>query len=406
MISLVPERLVTVPSIVASYIGDYTFLYEKVKPRRIMRVLHVLTLNTADGKYGGPVRVAKELCQELRKQGVDTVIFAGTLAGREPEKSSTLEEHYVTTKALVNFLPISSLWSWRLVSKLNSLVKTSDLVHIHFARDLVSFATALICLLNRKKFVTQSHGMIVSDGRKLTKLIDFAFTRPLWKRASVAFALTDQEISAILEISDYINVVKLPNGIHVDELSKSSSHLDDLRIGFVSRLHHSKRVEFFLRLAEAFKDQKYRFEIYGPDGGDLKNVIDFVETRQLSKNVCYMGSLAPSEVVTKLCELDLLVLPSSYDPFPMVILEALSVGTPVLVMPSCGLAETLKTLNPDFVVEIESESGLMESFNRLIGNLAHISRQSIVDFCKNTFSISSVCYNLHCYYLECMRKVN
>jgi len=371
-----------------------------------MRVLHVFTLNTADGKYGGPVRVAKELCQELRKQGVDTVIFAGTLTGREPEKTSTLEEHYVTTKALVNFLPISSLWSWRLVPKLNSLVKTSELVHIHFARDLVSFAAALICLLHRKKFVTQSHGMIVSDGRKLTRLIDFAFTRPLWKRASFAFALTDEEISAILEISDYINVVKLPNGIHVDELSKSPSHLHDLRIGFVSRLHHTKRVEFFLQLAEAFKDQKYRFEIYGPDGGDLKNVINFVKTRQLSKNVCYMGSLAPSEVVTKLCELDLLVLPSSYDPFPMVILEALSVGTPVLVMPSCGLAETLKTFNPDFVVEIESESGLMESFSKLIGKLAFISPQSIVDFCKKTFSISSVCQNLNFYYSECLRKLN
>ena len=117
-----------------------------------------------------------------------------------------------------------------------------------------------------------------------------------------------------------------------------------------------------------------------------------------------MGSLTPSEVTSKLLEFDLLVLPSRYDPFPMVILEALSVGTPVLVMPSCGLAETLKTFNPDFVVEIESESGLMESFNKLIGNLAFISSQSIVDFCKNTFSISRVCDSLKTHYMRSLQS--
>ena len=37
----------------------------EVEPRN--KVLHVLTLNGRNGEYGGPVRVARELCFELEK---------------------------------------------------------------------------------------------------------------------------------------------------------------------------------------------------------------------------------------------------------------------------------------------------------------------------------------------------
>ena len=50
-----------------------------------MRILHVLTLNSRNGEYGGPVRVARELCRELNNLGHVTHIFSGALTGFEPE---------------------------------------------------------------------------------------------------------------------------------------------------------------------------------------------------------------------------------------------------------------------------------------------------------------------------------
>jgi hypothetical protein len=67
---------------------------------RNLRVLHVLTLNTKNGDYGGPVRVARELCRELSARRYDTEIFSGALKGNEPVPFEGLNESYVYVKSI------------------------------------------------------------------------------------------------------------------------------------------------------------------------------------------------------------------------------------------------------------------------------------------------------------------
>lgn len=374
-------------------------LQEKIK------ILHVLTLNTRDGRYGGPVRVARELCAELNRQNCETKIFSGTLKGFEPFSSNEIEEIYVAGKPISKSLQISSFWSWSIVIKLFSLVRESDLVHIHFARDLISFTAAIICILSRKNYVTQSHGMIIMDERLTIKLLDFLLTKPIWKRASAVLVLTPRESQDIALLCKNQKQLLLPNGIRINwDLFKSKQSFSN-RIAFVSRLHFQKRIEMFLKLAERKKDTQFKFEIYGPDGGELKTVISFIDENKLDKKISYFGPLLPSEVQKKLLEVDILVLPSRYDPFPMIVLEALSVGTPVLIMPSCGLSEILKQLNENFVASGESENDLVQSFDKLSRTLVEISAIDIIEFCNSNFSITKVSKVLLDYYKEILENV-
>ena len=78
----------------------------------------------------------------------------------------------------------------------------------------------------------------------------------------------------------------------------------------------------------------------------------------------------------------------------MVILEALSVGTPVLVMPTCAISSLLASYNSYFVAHEASIEGLIKSFEELTQSLPSISRKSIVEFCAENFSISKVCDGL------------
>ena len=152
-----------------------------------LNVLHVLTLNGRNGEYGGPVRVARELCTELHSRGHTTHIFSGALRGSEPTPKDGLSESFVLVKPILNKLPVSTLWSWGLLAPLTQQIKRADVVHIHFARDLVPYLAAFLSILNRKPFVTQTHGMIISDGRLSTRLTDFLFTRRLIKETNVNF---------------------------------------------------------------------------------------------------------------------------------------------------------------------------------------------------------------------------
>ena len=311
----------------------------------------MLTLSGRNGEYGGPVRVARELCSELNTRGHDTQIFSGVVEGSEPNPKPGLVESYVLVKPVTHRLPLSSLWSWKLIKPLNQLIKTSDVVHIHFARDLISFLAAFLSAVQRKPFVTQTHGMI-SEERFITRIIDLILTKPLINQSKNIFVLTEIELKAVERLGVKSIVKVLPNGIAV-ELPQGKLELVNKRVVFCARLDERKGVGKFIELADSYRSSENVFEIYGPDGGELELVRREIEIRNLSDVVHYQGALQADDVQKLLREIDLLVLPSRDDNFPMVILEALAVGTPVLVMPSCGFAETLKTFEPNFVAASE-----------------------------------------------------
>ena len=360
----------------------------EVEPRN--KVLHVLTLNGRNGEYGGPVRVARELCLELEKREYATHIFSGALAGSEPIQMAGLVESFILVKPISEKLPVSSLWNWHLIKPLSKLIKSSDLVHIHFARDLIPFSATLLSIIYRKPFVTQTHGMIISDGRISTRILDFFLTRPLINRSKSNFVLTEIELNAISKLKIKSPARILPNGINVSSSNKSKSN-QQKRVIFCSRLEKRKGVGKFIELANTFKDSSMDFEIYGPDGGELELVQSEISSRNLDRILKYKGALQAQQVQEVLLETDLLVLPSKDEPFPMVILEALAVGTPVLIMPSCGFAQELHNFESNFVSLTEDFTGLRATFQKIVNdNFQSKSRSEIIDYCRENFGITTV----------------
>lgn len=359
-----------------------------------LNVLHVLTLNGRNGEYGGPVRVARELCTELNSIGHTTHIFSGALRGSEPKPKHGLSESFVLVKPILKKLPVSTLWSWGLLATLTKQIKRADVVHIHFARDLVPYLAAIITILHRKAFVTQTHGMIISDGRLSTRLIDSIFTRRLINKSRANLVLTEYELSSILALGIKSPCRVLPNGIAVNLNPKVRTEPTN-RVAFCSRLDKRKGVEKFVGLADSFRDSGVKFEIYGPDGGELQLVQKEIESRDLEGTLMYKGSLPAEHVQGILGDIDVLVLPSKGEPFPMVILEAMAVGTPVLIMPSCGFASQLEKFESSFVAETEDLPGLVKSLNQQRSKkYSNKSQWEIINFCITEFGIASVASKL------------
>jgi len=360
----------------------------KAEPRD--KVLHVLTLNGRNGEYGGPVRVARELCLELEKRDYATHIFSGALAGSEPIQMADLNESFVLAKPISKKLPVSSLWNWHLIKPLSKLIKSSNLVHIHFARDLIPFSAALLSIIYRKPFVTQTHGMIISDARISTRILDNLLTRPLINKSKSNFVLTEIEFNAISKLKIKSPARILPNGISVNTSGKSKSN-QHKKVVFCSRLEKRKGVSKFIELANSFKDSSIDFEIYGPDGGELELVHSEITSKNLIRTLKYNGAIQAQQVQGVLLETDLLVLPSKDEPFPMVILEALAVGTQVLIMPSCGFAKELANFEPNFVSPTEDFAGLRAAFKKILNDdFQSKNRDEIIEYCRENFGIAKV----------------
>lgn len=299
------------------------------------RVAHVVALVAADGTYGGPTTVA--LAQTAALAGRADVTLVSGWDGR-----------WHATDDRVRHVLRRARW-WR--SSFGTLVspgvllwvlrnaRRQDLVHVHLARDLTTMPAALLCRALGVPYVVQTHGMIKPARSRVLAVYDALLTRPVLRGAALALTLTDTERAALGDVAPGLRLVAVRNAVPPAPAGDGSG--SDVRVvGFCSRLHPRKRVlawaEGMLELSRR-EPGRYRGVVVGPDGGDLEALRRWLADHP-DVDVEYRGALPPQDVPGVLAGLDVLVLPSEAEPFPMVVLEALSVGTPVVVDPTCGLA--------------------------------------------------------------------
>ena len=372
-------------------------------PLKSLRILHVLTLNGANGEYGGPNRVAFELCTNLQSRGHEVQIFTGALAHSIPVLRSDLNESFEIVTPLAKSFPISSLWSRRIPIRLFRQIKQVDLVHIHFARELIPITAALLCVLLKKPYVTQTHGMVIKDERKSTRVIDFLLTRSTLNRSRTNFVLTNQERIEMEPLLFNCPMIELPNGIHVSNIQVTREINKVPTIVFCSRLHPRKRPDWFLGLAKEahFQGLIANFKIYGPDNGELERIQKRIDYDPDLERVRYKGSLPPHQVTEVLRSCDLLVLPSENEPFPMVVLEALSVGTPALIMASSGIADLIRSHFSDLIVSTDTEASLFLAFSNVFNRITKIeTRDKVRELCKQIFDLDKIVDVLEINYME------
>lgn len=367
----------------------------------ILKVLHVLTLDDGHGEYGGPVSVAKQLCRFLNdNERFSSEIISGTRRELGNINNSEDKIERIFVKAIISSFPISSLFSIRMGYQLFFRIKKVRVVHIHAGRDIISIFAAYCAILMFKPYFIQTHGMIKCDDRIITKLFDFLFTKRILKKANKVFYLNDNEFKELKEAFQINNLYLLENGIQKQSKAMISTH--SKRVLFCSRLHPNKNIEFFMDVVDEMllmrKDLQY--EIYGPDGGQLPLLLERLRNPKYFGYVKYLGFLKNEEVISVLRNASCLILPSIYDPFPMVILESLSVGTPVLISSACGQSKKISQFQEGFVCQLQNPKLYAMQLNQILEQDSENFREEIMDFCESEFGITKVLATLEQYYLS------
>lgn len=111
------------------------------------------------------------------------------------------------------------------------------------------------------------------------------------------------------------------------------------RFLFVGRYHEQKGVDLLL---EAY--QHYRTLAPEPWGLDLCGMGVLAEKMIGIEGLTDHGFLQPSEIRKMMARAGALVLPSRYDPWPLIVVEGAAAGLPLLVSESCGsIVELLRS---------------------------------------------------------------
>lgn len=309
-----------------------------------MRVVHVVTLVSDDGAYGGPTSVAAGQLEECANRGHEVTLLS-LWRGRTPAPAR-LGSVPLRTRPARSVLPgrFTGLMHPLLVRDMWAAMGRADVVHVHAGRDLVSIVALAVAALRRKRFVAQTHGMVQPRRAAAVRLFDRVYV-PLLRRARGCLVLTEQERRDVAEVvgAGGPPLVTLPNGVRPERGGGAGEGRREKEVLFLGRLHPRKRPEAFVEMAALVHRRMpdVRFTLHGADEGVLPAVRRLIAAHGLAGVVTYGGALDHAEAVRAYARAAVYVLPSVHEPFGMTVIEALSAGTPVVCTDTCGIADEL-----------------------------------------------------------------
>jgi len=343
-----------------------------------VRVVHAVTLITPDGAFGGPVRVAVNQARELQARGHDVEIVAAT-SGYSDDVPTAMDGVPLSVFPARRILPgagFSGLVAPGLMSWARSNVGSIDVLHIHAARDLITLPLARYVLSRGKPYVLQPHGMIDPSHRALSHPLDALVTRPVLRGAATVLYLTSNERAGLQEVArdSLQQLSELGNGVpgaDVDRLPQQPPE-----VLFLARLQERKRPLMFVSMAEQLlgEGMDATFRLVGPDEGEGPRVRAAI-LGVGSPRLAWEGPVAPEGTLRRLSRAALCVLPAVNEPYPMAVLEALSIGCPVVVTDSCGLAPAIRELACGVVVD-ESLESLVRAVRDLLAESSRLESLS------------------------------
>jgi len=144
------------------------------------------------------------------------------------------------------------------------------------------------------------------------------------------------------------DIVVIPHGVRRGEERRSDEESlrkkvreeigiqpNEFMLLFVSNEPHRKGLEFLLRSVQRLGNKRVRLVVVGKD--DRDQFKGYAESIGISTLVFFAG--VQEEVERYYLAADLFALPTLYEPFGLVITEALSAGLPVLVSQCAGAAQ-------------------------------------------------------------------
>jgi glycosyltransferase involved in cell wall biosynthesis len=321
-------------------------------------IIHVITTIELGGAEKQLLTLAE--CQKMSLDNVEVLYLKGNPLLLEQFRQAQIE---VSTK-------FSELNFFQQVLELKKKSKnTQAIFHAHLPRSELLCALAL----KSKSFVVTRHNAEAFFPRA-PKFISRILSRFVLRRASACIAIS-QAVSDYLrdtrESAKSTKVFIIHYGLKNTRRNKSEKIQILTRgiyqIGTVARLVPQKNIPLLLNAIQLLKTENssdFYLTIVGD--GPLKQQLHSLSVELgIDRRVTWKGKI--SQVGEFYKEVDLFVLPSNYEGFGLVLLEAMSYGVPVVARRISAIPEVLGASHPG-LIESPSSEELASKIEELLTN--------------------------------------
>ena len=352
---------------------------------------------------GGAETVVRNMSAALQRIGlyVDIMTFHMNTPWFPKWSGTTEKVDGITVHKIpgLNWIPFTS--SPRIKLGLNlipgrfrHLTKEYDVLHFHQA----DFSFPLFSGFLKQPKIMHLHGL----------RLDY-FRRYYWsgvmlrKTADLYLSLSKQMTNDLTTIGIPENkIVHFPNSVDTQKFFPKYKKLESSLL-FVGRITPDKGLHVLLRSLRHIK-KPIHLKIVGPVdvNHDLKyyyGILDLIkhENAKGKHKIDYLGTVENRVLLDCYQNASIFVLPSVYEPFAVVILEAMSCGTPVVSTCVGGVPEIVKSYENGLLVPANDPLMLAESLNYLLENgdirsrFGHSAREGIVKNFSQEFLAKKLC---------------
>ena len=308
---------------------------------------------------GGVETTVREVARRLRAAGDDVGVFASDLYDEArwvrrtdfaPEVDGVRVHRFPVRKRLVPRLTMPMM-----VGLVDALADSgAEVIHAHSHRYGHVLQAAAVAERRGTPLVVSMH-YHPADRREpplkrgLLRVQDVGFGATAYRVARVLVVETEYEASLVREFAPADRVRVLPPGIDLAEWQEPSA--DRLAPGglpeeyflFVGRIASNKGLPWLVQ-ALATLDPAHRrpLVLMGPDWGEQSALVARARTLGIERELHFLGHVDDRRAYRAVIRgARGLVLPSEYEAFGLVLLDAMAAGTPIVATAVGGVPEVL-----------------------------------------------------------------
>ncbi len=243
------------------------------------------------------------------------------------------------------------------IKKLREIIieKQIDMIHANSLR-MVLYSILLKKLTKTKvKIVYTKHNVTILE-KKIPVVFRFLLNRYVERIITVC----DFEKMSLLKIGVKLDkITTVYNGVDLKQfIFQKKEKREGFKIGILGRLSAEKNHALFVEIVNKLRDVSSLMFYIAGDGPERQAIQNRIQSYNLAHKIKMVGAVSQPEDFLR--DMDLILLTSLREVFPMVILEAMAVGTPIISINIGGIGEAIIDKQTGYLIAEHSVEDIIE----------------------------------------------
>jgi 1,4-alpha-glucan branching enzyme len=322
---------------------------------------------------GGREKYVFYLAKNLAKKGHDVRVFTcSDRLKKLKEKKNGFETIYSKTIKI----PSPGAKYRICFGMLRDLKKFDpDIIHAHDSRHYTTFLSYIYSKRSRKPMILTEHGF--HSMRNVTNLLYFFYnklvSRKIFRQAEKVIAVSDSLKKELVRLGvPEKKIAVVHNAIDLQDYSPKAKQVLKSEFGkrmvfSAGRLIEEKGFQHLIRAVPCILKEfpETMFLIAGPDHYYRSHLEKLSKGMGVSEKVLLLGSICEDELRSFMKSADAIVIPSTYEPFGIIALEAMAFEKPIVASDVGGLSEIFSGGGNALLVKPGNHEQICEGIKRI-----------------------------------------